>query len=120
MKSGRSHGQGTVRSARLPFPLSAGLAHNSSMSGRELALQVSRRLREQGFQALFVGGCVRDLVLGREPVDFDVATDATPDQVLALFPYSLSVGAHFGVVVVYYVEHIADVATYRNIGWYAY
>src|SRR2546425_8799120 len=98
MKSGRSHGQGTVRSARLPFPLSPGLAHNSSMSGRELALQVSRRLREQGFQALFVGGCGRDLVLGREPADFVVGTDATPRQVLAVFPNSPARGARFGVL----------------------
>ena len=84
------------------------------MSGRELALQVSRRLREQGFQALFVGGCVRDLVLGREPADFDVATDATPDQVLALFPNSLAVGAQFGVVVVVDGEHRVEVATFRS------
>jgi len=84
------------------------------MSGRELALQVSRRLRERGFQALFVGGCVRDLVLGREPADFDVATDATPDQVLALFPNSLAVGAQFGVVVVVDGEHRVEVATFRS------
>src|SRR3989442_15136603 len=105
MKSGRSHWQGTVRSARLPFPLSPGLAHNSSMSGRELALQVSRRLREQGFQALFVGGCGRALGLGREPADFDVATDATPAQVPAPFPNNLALGAQFGGVVVVDGEH---------------
>src|SRR3989442_3119369 len=111
MKSGRSHWQGTVRSARLPFPLSPGLAHNSSMSGRELALQVSRRLREQGFQALFVGGGVRDLVLGRQPADFDVATDTTPDQVLALFPNSLALGAQLCAVVVLDSEARAEVPT---------
>src|SRR3989454_7435275 len=84
------------------------------MSGRELALQVSRRLREQGFQALFVGGCVRDLVLGREPADFDVATDAVPERVQKLFPNSNAVGAQFGVVIVMEEGTHVEVATFRS------
>ncbi|MEP7367521.1 MAG: CCA tRNA nucleotidyltransferase [Acidobacteriota bacterium] len=65
-----------------------------------LARQTLDRLRAQGHQAFFVGGCVRDLLLGHEPKDFDVATSATPDEIAALFPKSDLVGAHFGVVLV--------------------
>ena len=57
-------------------------------------------LRERGFQAYFNGGCVRDLLLGREPADYDVATDATPQQVMHIFPETYAVGAQFGVVLV--------------------
>ena len=57
-------------------------------------------LRQRGHQAYLVVGCVRDLVLGREPADFDVATDATPDQVMQIFPQTFAVGAQFGVVLV--------------------
>jgi poly(A) polymerase len=59
-----------------------------------------RTLRERGHQAYFVGGCVRDLVLGRPPADYDVATDATPDTVMEIFPQTWAVGAQFGVVLV--------------------
>ena len=59
-----------------------------------------KTLREQGHQAYLVGGCVRDLLLGREPADYDVATDATPDQVMRIFPETYAVGAQFGVVLV--------------------
>jgi poly(A) polymerase len=71
------------------------------MSARSLAERVCRRLREAGHQAYFVGGCVRDILLKREPADYDVATDATPDRVQQLFPRSLAVGAKFGVIIVY-------------------
>jgi poly(A) polymerase len=70
------------------------------MTSRELADRICRRLREAGHQAFLVGGCVRDLVLGREPADYDVATDATPDRVQSLFAHSLAVGAQFGVIIV--------------------
>jgi len=70
------------------------------MAARALAEQTCRTLRAAGHQAYLVGGCVRDIVLGREPVDYDVATDATPDRVQQLFPRSLAVGAQFGVIVV--------------------
>lgn len=84
------------------------------MSNRELALQISKRLHEHGFQALLVGGCVRDLLLGREPADYDVATDATPGQVQALFPTSIAVGAQFGVMLVVEDAHKVEVATFRS------
>ena len=54
----------------------------------------------RGHQAYLVGGCVRDLLLGREPTDYDVATDATPDEVMRIFPETYAVGAQFGVVLV--------------------
>ncbi|HTR49019.1 MAG TPA: CCA tRNA nucleotidyltransferase [Verrucomicrobiae bacterium] len=70
------------------------------MEARALADQICRTLRAAGHQAFLVGGCVRDNLLKREPADYDVATDATPDRVQQIFPHSLAVGAQFGVVVV--------------------
>jgi putative nucleotidyltransferase with HDIG domain len=64
------------------------------------ALRILTKLRETGYEAYLAGGCVRDLLLGREPADYDVATSATPDVVLAMFPRTFAVGAHFGVVLV--------------------
>ena len=66
----------------------------------DLALRVLSTLRAAGHQAYFVGGCVRDLLLGQTPKDFDIATSARPEQITALFPHSDLVGAHFGVVLV--------------------
>jgi poly(A) polymerase len=70
------------------------------MTAQQLAQSVMERLREKGHQALLVGGCVRDLLLGREPKDYDVATDAPPEEILRIFPRSGLVGAQFGVVLV--------------------
>jgi poly(A) polymerase len=70
------------------------------MAPRELADRICRVLRSAGHQAYLVGGCVRDLLLGHEPDDFDVATDANPDRVLELFPGSITVGAQYGVILV--------------------
>jgi len=67
---------------------------------RQLAQEICNTLRREGHQAYLVGGCVRDILLGREPVDYDVATDATPHRVQTLFPRSLAVGAKFGVIIV--------------------
>ena len=64
------------------------------------ALRILTKLRETGYEAYLAGGCVRDLLLGREPADYDVATSATPDVVLEMFPRTFAVGAHFGVVLV--------------------
>ncbi len=66
----------------------------------EAALQIVETLRAKGYEAYLAGGCVRDLLLQREPADYDVATSATPDVVLDLFPRTFAVGAHFGVVLV--------------------
>lgn len=84
------------------------------MTPRELANSICDTLIRSGHQAFLVGGCVRDLLLGREPADFDVSTDATPGQVIALFPKSVAVGAQFGVIVVPEAEHKVEVATFRS------
>lgn len=80
----------------------------------DLAIQVVRQLRGVGFQAWLVGGCVRDLLLGISPKDFDLATDALPDDVMALIPGSQLVGAHFGVVLVTTGGASVEVATFRS------
>ncbi len=67
---------------------------------KQFAINVVRTLRGSGYQAYLVGGCVRDLLLGREPADFDVATDAMPDEVMRIFPETYAVGVQFGVVLV--------------------
>src|SRR6266566_837197 len=90
------------------------LSHNHSVTPRELANSICDTLRAQGYQALLVGGCVRDLLLGREPADYDVATDATPDQVMKLFPESVAVGAQFGVILIPRDGLKVEVATFRS------
>src|SRR6202158_3507853 len=67
---------------------------------KKRAAEIVTTLRRQGHQAYFAGGCVRDLLLGREPADYDVATDATPQQVMQIFPQTYAVGEQFGVVLV--------------------
>src|SRR5579863_1946802 len=69
-------------------------------SARSFATTIVQTLRQHGFQAYLVGGCVRDLLLQREPKDYDVATDATPEQVMRIFPDTYAVGVQFGVVLV--------------------
>src|SRR5260370_32127931 len=90
----------------------------------QAALAIAQCLRAAGHQAFFAGGCVRDLLLGVEPKDSDVATSATPDEIVALFPKTFSVGAHFGVILVCHTieeTYIAtNVATFRNDGAYSY
>ena len=68
------------------------------MTEREFALDVVRRLRDAGYTALWAGGCVRDELLGHTPADYDVATDARPEQLRPLFKRRNEIGAHFGVV----------------------
>jgi tRNA nucleotidyltransferase/poly(A) polymerase len=84
------------------------------MTSRELAEEICRVLVGAGHQAYLVGGCVRDLLLGREPADYDVATDAPPDRVQQLFPGGLAVGAKFGVIVVVEDSAEVEVATFRS------
>src|SRR5882724_7855964 len=82
-------------------------------STREDALVVLKRLREAGHVAYFAGGCVRDLLLGAEPKDFDVATDAPPSRVQELFRNTQAVGAAFGVILVRQGGSQIEVATFR-------
>ena len=84
---------------------------------------IVERLRAEGYDAYFAGGCVRDLLLGHTPADFDVATSAKPDAVLRLFPRTFAVGAHFGVILVADEldgqQIVTEVATFRSDGAYA-
>lgn len=105
------------------------------MTTRDAAIQVIQTLRKRGHQAYLVGGCVRDLLLGCVPADYDVSTDATPDQVMRIFPQTFAVGAQFGVVLVPLKSlgiapiaepegyggahpHAIEVATFRSDGLY--
>jgi len=95
---------------------------------KDFSTSIVQTLRQHGFQAYLVGGCVRDLLLGREPKDYDVATDATPRQVMDIFPETYAVGAQFGVVLVPVPDggeasasadvsskaHAVEVATFRS------
>lgn len=89
----------------------------------DAALQVIAKLRAAGHEAYLAGGCVRDLLLGRVPEDFDVATSATPEVVLGLFDRTFAVGAHFGVVLVAHGDgdgyFTTEVATFRSDGAYS-
>ena len=95
---------------------------------KEFSISIIQGLRQHGFQAYLAGGCVRDLLLKREPADFDVATSATPEQVIEIFPDTYAVGAQFGVVLVPMPQterddgddkgisksHAIEVATFRS------
>jgi poly(A) polymerase len=78
------------------------------------AREIVHKLREHGHIAYFAGGCVRDIVRGETPKDFDIATDATPDIVQKIFPRTYAVGAHFGVIVVLENGFQFEVATFRS------
>jgi poly(A) polymerase len=84
-----------------------------------LAARIVAALRERSHQAWLVGGCVRDRLLGLEPKDFDVATSARPEQVLALFPDAEIVGAHFGVIIVKDHGCHVEVSTFRSDSSYS-
>ncbi len=88
-------------------------------TAREAASWVAARLRESGFRSLFAGGCVRDRLLGLEPADYDVATDATPEQVRRVFPRAIGVGEAFGVMLVVHGGRPVEVATFRSDDSYA-
>ncbi|AXC12883.1 tRNA nucleotidyltransferase [Acidisarcina polymorpha] len=99
------------------------MASHPNSARQRAADAVAARLRADGYAAYFAGGCVRDLLLGRQPKDFDVATNAVPEVVLDLFPQTFAVGAHFGVVLVAVEidgeEIVTEVATFRNDGSYS-
>ncbi len=88
---------------------------------RQFAVAIVDRLQQAGHRALFAGGCVRDLVMGRAPDDYDVATSARPDEVQQLFRRTIAVGASFGVIVVVgrRDEGQVEVATFRTEGPYS-
>jgi len=81
---------------------------------KRAARRIVTKLRLHGHEAFFAGGCVRDLLLRRKPTDIDIATSATPEDVLALFPKSRSMGSQFGVVQVSLYGNLYEVATFRS------
>src|ERR1051326_636893 len=89
------------------------------MEPEALAKTVIAKLRAAGHKAYLVGGCVRDLLLGSKPKDFDISTDARPDRIMSLFPNSGRVGAQFGVVLVRDAFSQVEVATFRSDQEYA-
>src|SRR5437879_2310228 len=103
---------GTFEPAAFPSP--PRLSHNHCVTPREMANSICETLRRNRYQALLVGGCVRDLLFGREPADYDVTTDASPEQVVKLFPESVAVGAQFGVILIPRDGMKVEVATFRS------
>src|ERR1051326_149763 len=79
-----------------------------------LAIAIINELREKGYEAYLVGGCVRDMVMGLEPADYDIATSARPEEVVKIFPRTESIGSQFGVILVIYRGHPFEVATFRS------
>jgi poly(A) polymerase len=101
---------------------------NLSSPKAQEAARIVETLRSHGHSAYLAGGCVRDLILGREPTDYDVATSATPDEVMRVFPQTYAVGAQFGVVLVPIRRdgtqgerdnYSIEVATFRSDGAYS-
>ena len=84
-----------------------------SRSSRETSAEIVRRLQKAGFAAFWVGGCVRDFLLGREPGDYDIVTSARPEQIEKLFKRTIAVGRKFGVMVVVEGGQQFQVATFR-------
>lgn len=81
---------------------------------KEVALQIVKRLKDNGYVAYWVGGCVRNMLMGIPPDDIDVATNALPEDIMRLFPHTVSVGAQFGVVIVIQEGVAIEVATFRS------
>lgn len=86
---------------------------------KAVAVEVVRRLRAKGYMALFAGGCVRDMLMGIEPGDYDIATSARPEEIMGLFKKTIPVGAQFGVVIVMEDGFQFEVATFRSEGPYS-
>ena len=89
------------------------MSAQASKSQEKTALAIVRRLQGAGFLAFWVGGCVRDFLLGREPGDYDIVTSALPEQIEGLFKRTIPVGRKFGVMVVIEGGHQFQVATFR-------
>jgi poly(A) polymerase len=83
------------------------------------AYQIIETLQKKGYEAYFAGGCVRDMLLGTQPKDFDIATSATPDQVEEIFEKTVPIGKSFGVILVIQNGHHYEIATFRSESEYA-
>ena len=86
----------------------------NDQDARAGALEIVRRLQARGFRALWAGGCVRDMLMGQVPRDYDIATNADLQQVIGIFPHAQVVGAHFGVVIVRLGDYHYEVARFRR------
>jgi len=91
----------------------------ANLPPRDAAIEILRTLRGHGFVAYFAGGCVRDELLGLTPKDYDIATNATPDDIRGLFTRTASVGASFGVMLIRDFGPTTEVATFRTDGEYS-
>lgn len=89
------------------------------MTNKQAAIEILEKLRENDFEALLAGGCVRDMLLARPAKDYDVVTSAQPRDVIRLFKRTLTIGAHFGVVIVMIANQKVEVATFRSDIGYA-
>lgn len=86
----------------------------SNNKKRQLGIDIIKKLRNEGYQAYFAGGCVRDMLIDRKAKDYDVATNAKPYQVVEIFPRTLEIGAQFGVIMVVNNKDTVEVATFRS------
>ena len=89
------------------------------MSIKQNAIDIVKTLQGNGYKAYFAGGCVRDMIMGRESADYDIATNALPNDVMHLFDETIPVGVQFGVVIVLKEGHNFEVATFRTEGSYS-
>jgi poly(A) polymerase len=88
------------------------------MSSWDRAIAIVKRLRDQGYESYFAGGCVRDMLLNKSPQDFDITTSAKPDEIRGMFPHTIPVGAQFGVMLVILEGQPFEVASFRHDGPY--
>jgi tRNA nucleotidyltransferase/poly(A) polymerase len=92
---------------------------SNRLSNKQAAIQIIRSLHKAGFEALLAGGCVRDMLLGNKPKDYDVVTSATPLEICKIFRRTIKVGAKFGVIIVLVDREQVEVATFRAEAGYS-
>ncbi len=88
------------------------------MSQKDKAIGIVKRLRDEGYESYLAGGCVRDMLLGKTPQDYDISTNAKPDEIAKIFPKTIPVGAQFGVLLVMIESEAFEVASFRHDGPY--
>ncbi|MET0644517.1 MAG: CCA tRNA nucleotidyltransferase, partial [Candidatus Binatia bacterium] len=88
------------------------------MSQKDKAIAIIKRLRDEGYESYLAGGCVRDMLLGKTPQDYDITTNAKPDDIVKIFAKTIPVGAQFGVILVMVEGQPFEVASFRHDGPY--
>ena len=86
---------------------------------KQRALYFLKKLQDNGYIAYFAGGCVRDMLMGKEPHDFDIVTSAKPDEVEKLFKKTVAIGKEFGVIIAHVGLFDFEIATFRSEGKYS-